>query len=115
MNRIQGQWAAGGILWVAMASIGSLTAAGARAAGADTAGADSAAGAAATAAGQSAQPATDRKPTVEELERRIEILEQKLEAQQRSAASAQPVTEQQAAAATVSNPQSFAGPGGCSF
>jgi phosphate-selective porin OprO and OprP len=119
-----------------------------------------------------------QKPTIEELERRIQLLEQKLEAQQQttaaalqSAAAAQsaataaqtsaaassqaaassraaataaaaaaqpaleqsgatqtaqaatqsaqaaqhPVTEQQAASATVSNPQIFAGPGGFSF
>ena len=104
--------------------------------------------------------APQKKPTVEELERRIQILEQKLEAQQQataaalqsataaqnaasaaqtSAAAAQqasaapaaapaqtaqtpkpspeqhPVAEQQAASATVSKPQIFAGPGGFSF
>ncbi|HEV7612702.1 MAG TPA: porin [Steroidobacteraceae bacterium] len=80
-----------------------------------------------------------KKPTIEELEERIRILEQKLEAQQHTAAPADaprlvqgvpepsvsapavpaarehPVTEQQAASATVSNPQIFAGPGGFSF
>jgi phosphate-selective porin OprO/OprP len=58
-----------------------------------------------------AQP--QKKPTIEELERRIQLLEQKLEAQQQPAQ--QPVTEQQAASATVSSPQIFAGPGGFSF
>jgi len=134
-----------------MASIGALLAGSAPAAGADAA--------AGAAVAPSAPPATDRKPTIEELERRIEILEQTLEAQQRGAAAAaqaqaaaqpqagtsaragaqpqassqaqatpavstreaqqaqdqHPVTEQQAASATVSNPQIFAGPGGFSF
>jgi phosphate-selective porin OprO and OprP len=95
------------------------------------------------------QAAPQKKPTVEELLRRIEVLEQKLQAQEAAnAASNQsapapaaapaaapatpppllraqqatgqqaeqhPVTEQQAASATVSNPQIFAGPGGFSF
>lgn len=90
-------------------------------------------------------PSPKKRPTVEELERRIEILEQKLDAQQQaiaaavqSAAPAQqaalvpasppataqvtrepaaqlPVAEQGAASATVSNRQIFAGPGGFSF
>jgi phosphate-selective porin OprO/OprP len=83
-----------------------------------------------------AQP--QKKPTIEELERRIQLLEQKLEAQQQATATSlqpaqpaqpqpaqpqpaqpqpaqQPVTEQQAASATVSSPQIFAGPGGFSF
>lgn len=84
-------------------------------------------------------PVPKKKPTVEELEQRIQVLEEKLEAQQQAAAVAaqqaaatpvpqaapaannksppqqQPVTEQGAASATVSNPQIFAGPGGFSF
>src|ERR1700736_2139242 len=102
-----------------------------------------------------------KKPTMEELERRIQLLEQKLDEQQRATAAAlqsavaaqsaataaqtaaiavqqaaaeaaaapaqaaaqparqpteqRPVTVQQAASATVSNPQIFAGPGGFSF
>ncbi|HWG67813.1 MAG TPA: porin [Steroidobacteraceae bacterium] len=146
MNRIRGRWGVGGVLWMAAASVGALAGA-APAAGADAA--------AVSVVEQSARPATDRRPTIEELERRIEILEQKLDAQQRGAASAaaqpragaqaqaatqpqagaqaqatpavparaasqeeqfqHPVTEQQAASATVSNPQIFAGPGGFSF
>ena len=67
------------------------------------------------------EPSTP-KPSVEELEKRIEILEQKLAAQEAAVhppapavASAQinsPVVEQQAAATTVSAPQVFAGPSG---
>ena len=87
-------------------------------------------------------PTPKKKATVEELERRIEILEQKLEAQQQATAAAlksatapgavapvsaaaqltpagapalHPVAEQGAASATVANPQIFAGPGGFSF
>jgi phosphate-selective porin OprO and OprP len=73
--------------------------------------------------------AAARAATVEELEQRIALLEQKLEALQQAAATSaaapaqaakqapeqHPVTEQQAASATVSNPQIFAGPGGFSF
>jgi phosphate-selective porin OprO and OprP len=88
--------------------------------------------------------APDGTPTTEELVKRIELLERKLEALQQSPAAvgatssaaaaapaaplapAQPpseplrsthtaVTEQQAVATTVSNPQIFAGPGGFSF
>jgi phosphate-selective porin OprO/OprP len=105
-----------------------------------------------------AQDPAAKKPTVEELERRIEILEQKLQAQQdalaavlksnaatpslaqqstqpptspspgqatqpgtpaaqapQQATANQPVVEQSAASATVSNKQIFAGPGGFSF
>jgi phosphate-selective porin OprO/OprP len=92
------------------------------------------------------EPGADtKKPTTEELERRIAILEQKLEAQQQAiaallqsqgqpalaqrappvqtappaqtaaTAAQHPVTEQQAGSATQSNPQIFAGPGGFSF
>ena len=83
------------------------------------------------------KPLTHKKPTVEELEQRIQLLERRLEAQQQatsaalqSATAAQTatpaqtaqqspaqhaVTEQQAASATVSSPQIFAGPGGFSF
>jgi phosphate-selective porin OprO and OprP len=66
----------------------------------------------------------EKKPTIEELEKRIELLERKLEAQQQAsnpvpAAPQSPqqhaVTEQQATSATVANPQIFAGPGGFSF
>jgi phosphate-selective porin OprO/OprP len=96
-----------------------------------------------------------KKPTVQELERRIQLLEQRLDEQQRLTAAAlqsiaaaqvaaaapaplpqpqqaqpgaaqaaqaarqspqqHPVTVQQAASATVSGPQIFAGPGGFSF
>lgn len=155
MSGIRGRWGAGGVVWTA-ALIGALMAGTACAA-------DAAAGAAVE---QPARPAADRKPTIEELERRIEILEQALEAQRRGASAAaqpragaqaqsarqpeaaaqprapaqpqaaaqaqtttavparaaqreeqyqHPVTEQQAASATESNPQIFAGPGGFSF
>jgi phosphate-selective porin OprO/OprP len=76
-----------------------------------------------------------KKPTIEELEQRILILEQKLQALQQAGvasvaaapaaaaqspatkppAGQQPVVEQQAASATVAGPQIFAGPGGFSF
>jgi phosphate-selective porin OprO/OprP len=77
------------------------------------------------------KPLTHKKPTVEELEQRIQLLEQRLEAQQQATSAAlqsptaaqtaqqspaqHAVTEQQAASATVSSPQIFAGPGGFSF
>jgi phosphate-selective porin OprO/OprP len=85
-------------------------------------------GAAAAAAEKPANDSTaHKKPTIEELEERIRLLEEKLDALRPalaadvSAASGSspqqehPVTEQQAAASTVSNPQIFAGPGGFSF
>jgi hypothetical protein len=50
------------------------------------------------------------KPSLEELEQRIEILERKLEAQQAVAQVAAPAAS--AAATTVSAPQIIAGPGG---
>jgi phosphate-selective porin OprO and OprP len=117
----QGRRFAREYFWFALALIAILLGSTARAAAAD-------------------EPGTDtKKPTTEELERRIAILEQKLEAQQRAIAellqsqgqpalaqrapaaqtaantAQHPVTEQQAGSATQSNPQIFAGPGGFSF
>jgi phosphate-selective porin OprO and OprP len=86
---------------------------------------------AARAAGTDDPAPEKKKPTIEELEKRIEILERQLQLQQPAATPtpaevakpvavqpvvpSHPVTEQQAGSATESNPQIFAGPGGFSF
>jgi phosphate-selective porin OprO/OprP len=93
-------------------------------------------GSTARAAGTEEAVPAKKKPTVEELEQRIAILEQALQAQQRAleslqasqppaaqppagqpagAAPSHPVVEQQAGSATQSSPQIYAGPGGFSF
>jgi phosphate-selective porin OprO/OprP len=87
----------------------------------------------AAAAAAETPPPADKKPTVEELEQRIRVLEEKLNALAPAtnaappaqgavppspaapAAPQQPVTVQQAASSTESNPQIYAGPGVFSF
>lgn len=59
--------------------------------------------------------ATKPHPTIEELEQRILDLERRLAGQEAAPKPQRPVVEQQAASATVSQPQIFAGPGGFSF
>src|SRR6185437_4225185 len=102
MNRIRGRWGVGGVLWMAAASVGALAGA-APAAGADAA--------AVSVVEQSARPATE--PQTGAQAQATPAVPERAASQEEQ--FQHPVTEQQAASATVSNPQIFAGPGGFSF